>query len=166
MFRTKRRGARKPFRRPPGAALAALLLSALTIAACGDGGGSTVAAGGKPVPGSYVGVTSQGLPISFVVTPGEVSSVRFAWRARCADGQVHTNTIALDRARIHYGVFSLGGLLETGGIAHVDGKLSGSEASGVLSRRRGTAFGTNCRATDITWHAQAQAQPGSDGDVV
>jgi hypothetical protein len=109
-------------------------------------------------------MTSQGLPISFVVTPGAVSSVRFAWRARCADGEVHTNTIALGGARIHYGVFSTGGPLETGGIAHVDGKLEGSKASGVLSRRKGTAFGTNCRATGITWHAEAQ--PGSQGDSV
>ena len=114
--------------------------------------------------GSYVGVTSQGLPITFEVNPGSVSSVRFAWRARCADGQVHTNTIALDSTRIHYGVFSLGGLLETGGIAHVDGKIEGSNASGVLSRSRGTAFGTNCRATGITW--EARVDQGSEGDAV
>jgi hypothetical protein len=135
------------------------------LAGCGGGSGEeATATSGPPEPGSYVGVTSQGLPIAFVVHPGAVSSVRFGWRARCADGQVHTNTIALDGARIHYGVFSLGGLLETGGIAHVDGRIGGSTASGTLSRSRGTAFGTNCRASGISWHAKLDT--ASQGDAV
>ncbi len=45
----------------------------------------------------------------------------------------------------------------------VDGKLEGSKASGMLSGRKGTAFGTDCRATGISWHAEAQ--PGSDGEA-
>jgi hypothetical protein len=143
-----------------------IAIAALAVAGCGGGGEDAETTSGKPVAGNYAGLTSQGLPISFVVTPGAVGSVRFAWRARCADGEVHTNTIALGGARIHYGVFSTGGLLETGGIAHVDGKLEGSKASGVLSRRKGTAFGTNCRATGITWHAEAQPGTGSEGDAV
>ncbi len=142
---------------------AALLAAASLLAGCG-GGSSTETTTGPPVSGSYVGVTSQGLPITFVVNPGSVSSVRFGWRARCADGEIHTNSIALDSARIHYGVFSLGGLLETGGIAHVDGRIKGSTASGTLSRKRGTAFGTNCRATGIRWHAQLDQT--SEGDAV
>lgn len=141
---------------------AAALLIAVVAAGCGGGSTDTTVATGPPVSGSYLGVTSQGLPISFVVHPGSVSSVRFGWRARCADGQVHTNTIALDGTRIHYGVFSLGGLLETGGIAHVDGRIAGSTASGTLSRSRGTAFGTNCRTSGISWHAKLDTASGGD----
>ncbi len=142
--------------------VAVLVIAGLLIAGCG--GESNPPASGKPVTGSYVGETSQGLPITFEVNPGSVSSVSFAWRARCADGQVHTNTIALEGTRIHYGVFSLGGVLETGGIAHIDGKIEGSKASGVLSRSRGTAFRTNCRAAGVTWEARVDS--GSEGDAV
>jgi hypothetical protein len=143
-------------------ALTASALVAAAFAGCG-GGDSTPAPAAAP-PGTYLGVTSQGLPISFGVGPGQVvTDVRFGWRARCADGLVHANTIALPGARIHYRVFSLGGMLETGGIAHIDGKFAGAEASGTLSRSRGSAFGVDCRATGIAWHAQMSASP-SPGD--
>jgi hypothetical protein len=86
-------------------ALTALAVAGLGIAGCG-GGGSTTAA---PAPGSYIGTTSQGLPISFVVNSGAVSSVRFGWSASCADGQVHANTIVLPGAGVRGGAFSVQG---------------------------------------------------------
>jgi hypothetical protein len=138
------------------------LAGAAAFAGCG-GDGSTTASSGPPVPGSYVGETSQGLPITFEVAPGAVGTLRFGWRATCDDGQVHQNTIVLPGSRLHYGVFAMGGTLETGGIAHVSGKIEGSEASGSLSRSHGSAFGTNCRATGIAWHAQMEAGSGSEG---
>jgi hypothetical protein len=141
-------------------ALTALVIAGLGSAGCG-GGGSTTA----PAPGSYVGTTSQGLPISFVVNSGAVSSVRFGWSASCADGQVHANTIVLAGTRVRDGAFSVGGTLETGGIAHVDGTFDGSKASGTLSRSGGTAFGTDCSATGVHWHAQVAPGSGSQGDA-
>ena len=138
-------------------ALTALVIAGLGSAGCG-GGGSTTA----PAPGSYTGVTSQGLPISFVVNASGVSNVRFGWSASCADGQVHANTIVLPGAGVRGGAFSVGGTLETGGVAHVDGTFDGSKASGTLSRSGGTAFGTDCSATGVHWHAHLE--PGS-GDA-
>ena len=143
----------RAFTRWAALAGALALAGAAALAGCG-GGDSTTVSTGPPVPGSYVGETSQGLPITFEVAPGTVGVLRFGWRATCDDGQVHQNTIVLPGSRLHYGVFSMGGTLETGGIAHVSGRIQGSEASGSLSRSRGSAFGTNCRATGIAWHAQ------------
>jgi hypothetical protein len=130
----------------------AVLVVALSLGGCGSGE-STSAAGGAPAEGRYAGETSQGLPISFIVAGETVRDISFGWRARCADGQIHSNTIALPGGAIHYRVFSSGGGLETGGIAHVDGKFDDGRASGELSRSRGSAFGTNCRATGIRWSA-------------
>jgi hypothetical protein len=115
----------------------------------------------RPVPpphlpfsvGDYEGTTSQGLPISFTVTPTSVEDVVFGWRARCADGHVHTNSIALDETRIRRGRFSIRGLLTTGGRAHVIGRLTDGHARGRLSRWAGSAFNTNCVARGIGWHA-------------
>lgn len=104
---------------------------------------------------SYTGTTSQGLPITFTASESEIVSLNFGWRATCADGQVHSNTISLGSAPIQDGSFSLGGTLNTGGVAHVEGKLNGSTASGTLSRAKGSAFGTDCVATGITWEAHA-----------
>ncbi|HEX7058722.1 MAG TPA: hypothetical protein VF176_02620 [Solirubrobacterales bacterium] len=104
---------------------------------------------------TYVGTTDQGLPITFTATPRAILDLSFDWRARCEDGQVHENTINLGGTQIYDGAFAMGGVLETGGIAHVDGELHGSEASGNLSRRRGSAFGTNCVTTGVTWSAHA-----------
>jgi len=153
------------FARWTALAVAMTLAGAAVLAGCG-GDDSTTASSGPPVPGSYVGETSQGLPITFQVAPGAVGTLRFGWRATCDDGQVHQNTIVLPGSSLHYGVFSMGGTLETGGIAHVSGKIVGSEASGSLSRSRGSAFGTNCRATGIAWHARMEPGSGSEGAAV
>jgi hypothetical protein len=110
--------------------------------------------------GTYAGTTSQGLPIAFSVTPdGHVRDVRFAWRARCEDGQVYVNTIVLPGGPIENGSFKTGGMLETGGIGHVRGSFDGSAASGVLSRSRGTAFGVNCKLSGIEWEADPGPAP-------
>ncbi len=103
--------------------------------------------------GDYEGTTSQGLPISFTITPTSVEDVVFGWRARCADGHVHTNSIALGETRIRRGRFSIRGLLTTGGRAHVIGRLKGGHASGRLSRWAGSAFNTDCVARGIGWRA-------------
>ena len=130
----------------------AVLIVASSLGACG-GEESTTAAIGAPAEGRYIGETSQGLPISFIVTGGTVRDIRFGWRARCADGEIHSNTIALPGGAIHDGAFSSGGGLETGGIAHVAGRFDEARVSGDLSRHRGSAFGTNCRAAGISWSA-------------
>jgi hypothetical protein len=136
-------------------ALALLALPALgcALAGCGGGDETTTPSAGPPPSGRYVGETSQGLPISFTVTGATVRELSFGWRATCDDGQVYANTIALPGGGIHYRVFSSGGRLETGGIAHVAGRFDGAQASGELSRSRGSAFGTNCRASGIGWSA-------------
>src|SRR4051794_31291316 len=115
----------------------------LALPGCGievninDGGGDS-----SPQTGTYAGTTSQGLPIAFSVTPaGQVESVRFGWRARCEDGQLHENTILLRGGPIQDGSFRTEATLETGGVAHVTGSFDGSKASGILSRSKGTAFG-------------------------
>jgi hypothetical protein len=151
--------------------IVAALAMAVLVAGCGgsDGGVSstdeTVATGGpgvSPATGAYSGKTSQGLPITFTVSPGgTISVVRFGWRARCEDGKVHTNTILLGGGRIRTRAFSVHGTLETGGIAQVDGSFDGDSASGTLSRAKGSAFGTNCVASGIGWHASA----GSGGSA-
>ena len=50
-------------------------------------------------------------------------------------------------------------MLETGGIGHVSGSFDGSEASGDLSRSRGTAFGVNCSLSGIEWSADPGPTP-------
>jgi hypothetical protein len=101
----------------------------------------------------YSGTTSQGLPVSFAATHKAVLTVSFGWTARCEDGQVHTNTIRLGGAPIQNGSFVIDALLETGGVAHFEGTVEGSKASGHLSRSKGSAFGTNCLAAGISWKA-------------
>jgi len=142
-----------------------LVLAAGAIAGCGNDE-VTAPTGGATPNGRYVGETSQGMPISFSVNDGTVRDVSFGWRARCDDGQVHANSIALPGGPINYRVFSTGGPLETGGIAHVDGRFDGARASGTLSRRRGSAFRTNCRATGIDWSAvwSGDAPPAAPSD--
>ena len=113
-----------------------------------------------PQAGTYGGTTSQGLPIAFSVSPsGDVLDLRFAWRARCEDGQVYVNTIVLPGGPVTDGSFQSGGGLETGGIAHVTGTFDGSEASGALSRSRGTAFGVNCNLSGVEWSASPGPTP-------
>jgi hypothetical protein len=113
--------------------------------------------------GDYRGTTSQGLPIFFTVTATSVEDVFFGWRARCADGRVHTNGIGLGGTELRHGRFSVRGLLTTGGRAHVVGRLKGGRARGRLSRWAGSAFGTDCVARGIGWHAYLV--PGSAPSV-
>ena len=101
------------------------------------------------------GATSQGLPISFSTTSGSVENITFGWRARCADGHTHTNSIDIGSAPIVARAFSTSGIVNTGGQAAVSGHLSGSSASGELSRSGPTAFGTNCTDDDVAWTAHA-----------
>jgi hypothetical protein len=140
-------------------ALAAVALLGSGVAGCGGDDTTTVTvtapSAGATGTRNYSGTTSQGLPISFAATPTAVLAVRFGWRARCEDGQVHTNTIQLGGGAIEHGSFVVDGNLTTGGVAHVEGTLAGDRASGHLSRSKGTAFGTNCLATGIAWHARA-----------
>jgi hypothetical protein len=152
-----------PVRRPRLLTVLALLVAGCGLAGC-ESEERTRQSVGMPAEGRYVGETSQGLPISFIVAGAAVRDLSFGWRARCDDGQVHANTIALPGGAIHYRVFSSGGPLETGGIAHVDGKFDGAQASGNLSRSEGSAFGTNCRATGINW--SADLVPGTAPDDV
>lgn len=133
----------------------------LVLPGCGVevdlGGGDSDSA---PEAGTYAGTTSQGLPIAFSVTPdGDVAGLQFAWRARCEDGQVYVNTIVLPGGRVEDGSFQTGGGLETGGVAHVNGSFDGSDASGDLSRSRGTAFGVDCRLAGIEWSAEPGPTP-------
>ena len=46
-----------------------------------------------------------------------------------------------------------------GGIGHVSGSFDGSDASGSLSRSRGTAFGVNCSLSGIEWSADPGPTP-------
>lgn len=146
-----------------GRAAAALAAVALALSACGRGDTTTTvtstvtaaANGAVTESSSYLGRTSQGLPIALSATPDQVLSITFGWRARCEDGQIHTNTIRLGGAAIEHGSFVADGKLTTGGVAHVDGTLNGNTASGHLSRSEGSAFGTDCVATGISWRARA-----------
>jgi hypothetical protein len=104
-------------------------------------------------PGTYVGRTSQRLPIELEVGATGVQYVAFGWRARCADGRVHTNSIGLGGAPVRHGRFSVFGVLTTGGRGRVIGRIHGERAHGRLSRWAGSAFGTTCVARGIRWHA-------------
>lgn len=146
-----------------GSRLGALAAVLVLVGGCSAGAGDQPGDSGSPGPASsssatpggssYEGTTSQGLPISFTVSGAAVAGVAFGWRARCADGRVHANGIELGGAAIRGGRFSVRGLLTTGGRAHVVGRLSGSRAEGRLSRWAGSAFGTDCVARGIWWHA-------------
>lgn len=111
-------------------------------------------------PGTYVGRTSQGLPIELEVGATSIQYVAFGWRARCADGRVHTNTIGLGGAPIHHRRFSVFGVLTTGGRGRVRGKLTGERASGRLSRWAGSAFRTACVARGVRWRAHLSRGSG------
>jgi concanavalin A-like lectin/glucanase superfamily protein len=107
--------------------------------------------------GDYEGTTSQGLPISFTVQQGFVQDISFEWRARCADGHVHTNGIGLGGASIRNGRFSTGGVLDTGAHATVSGRIRGSRARGTLSRWGNSAFNTSCPDRGVRWRAHLVA---------
>jgi len=142
----------------------ALAVTALRVAGCGGFGGKTAS---EPSEGTapsgattYVGTTDQGREISFAATSSAVFDLSFGWSAPCADGKVRSNSIDLGGAAIHDGTFSFGGVLETGGVAQVEGKIDGDIASGTFSRSRGTAFGIDCKVTDVAWEAHAEPPSG------
>jgi hypothetical protein len=126
-------------------------LVALALAGCGTS--TNTSTNTSLASGDYVGTTSQGLPISFTVTPTSVESIRFSWQAICADGQSHSNTIALGNTSINAGAFSVSGTLDTGAASSVSGNLVGDTASGDLSRSGPSDFGTDCTDTGVTWQA-------------
>jgi hypothetical protein len=103
--------------------------------------------------GTYVGRTSQGLPISFTVGESSAQAIYFRWRARCADGQVRTKGMVLRGVPIGDGHFSVTDLLRTGGRGRVSGDVRGGRARGTLSRWGETAFGTACRVRGVRWRA-------------
>lgn len=112
--------------------------------------------------GTYEGTTSQRLSISFTVDQGGVEGLTFGWRARCADGRIHTNGISLGGGPIDDARFSLFGILNTGGRARVSGRLADDHAGGRLSRWDNSAFDTICVVRGIRWSAHlvsAQAPP-------
>lgn len=147
------------------AALVAIVIAALGIAGCGDSGDSTttvtstvVAPSSSTGSTTYTGTTSQGLPISLTATEAAVLSLTFSWRANCADGQVRSNSIRIGGAPIRDGSFSFDSVLETGGVAQVEGTIEGDSASGTLARSKGTAFGVNCAVSGVSWQALARSQ--------
>ena len=144
--------------------MAALLLSILALTGCGGSTTVTRTVRSSPpapsavvtsLPSDFVGTTSQGLPISFTVTPTSVESIQFAWRAVCSDNQTHSNTIILGSAPITSGNFSAFGKLDTGASSAVSGHVRGRSATGQLSRSGPSAFGTNCAAAHVRWSARA-----------
>ncbi|HWM54326.1 MAG TPA: hypothetical protein VNO20_02925 [Solirubrobacterales bacterium] len=104
--------------------------------------------------GLYTGTTSQNLPIFIAVDRTSIRSVFLRWRARCADGKLHTNTTSFRGERIRRGRFSFRRTLETGGTVRMSGRIKGARASGTLSRIGGSAFGTKCAAKDIGWRVR------------
>ncbi len=105
--------------------------------------------------GLYTGTTSQGLPILVFVGKTRIQSVFFRWRARCADGKIHTNAITFRGERVRRGRFSFRRALEAGGSIKMAGRIKGARASGTLFRTGASAFGTKCRSTRIGWDARA-----------
>jgi hypothetical protein len=111
-------------------------------------------------PGTYIGRTSQGLPIGLEVGRASIGFLAFGWRARCADGRIHRNTMGLQGAPIRDRRFSIAGRMTTGGRARVTGMIVGDRASGRLSRWAGSAFHTRCVARGIRWHARLMRSGG------
>ena len=155
-------------RRFNATAFVAVAIAVLGVAGCGGSDDSTTtvtstitAPSGSSGVITYTGTTEQGLPISFSATPDAVVDISFGWRAPCADGQVRSNSISLGGGPIHDGTFSFGGVLETGGVAQVEGTIDGDTASGTFSRSKGTAFGINCKVTDVSWQADAGGSQGA-----
>jgi hypothetical protein len=112
--------------------------------------------------GLYTGTTSQELPIFVSVGPQAIRSVFFRWRARCADGKLHTNTVSFRGDSIRKGRFAFSRTLETGGSVRVVGRIRGAYAWGRLSRRGASAFGTKCPAGEIRWRVRATGIEGEE----
>ena len=158
-------------RRFSATAFMAIAVVVLGVAGCGGSDDSatttvtsTVTAPSSPDSAtSYAGTTDQGLPVTIIATSNAVLEFTFGWRAPCADGQERTNSIRIGGAPIRDGSFSFDSVLETGGVAEVEGKIDKDGASGTLSRSKGTAFGINCTATGIDWHASAGSRGADQG---
>lgn len=119
----------------------------------------------KPPPfrtGLYTGTTSQELPIFVSVGPRAIRSVLFRWRARCADGKLHTNTVSFRGDSIRKGRFAFRRTLETGGSVRVAGRIRGAFAWGTLIRRGASAFGTKCPAAEIHWRVRVTGIEGEE----
>jgi hypothetical protein len=93
------------------------------------------------------------LTVTFNATATAVEGIGFFWRARCADGYTHTNAIYLGDVSLRSGRFTTSDTLNTGASASISGQVTGRSASGLLPRTGPSAFGTDCTATGITWHA-------------
>jgi hypothetical protein len=161
---SRRRALRLIGKRFSATTFVAIAVVALGVAGCGGSGNSTsTVTSTVTVPSNtasssatnYVGTTSQGLPVTIVATSNAVLEFSFGWRANCADGQVRSNSIRIGGAPIRNGSFSFDSVLETGGVAQVEGKIEGDTASGGLSRSKGTAFGINCAVSGVDWQASA-----------
>lgn len=149
-------------RRFSAAVFMAIAIVVLGAAGCGSDDSatttvtSTVTAPSSPANAtSYAGTTSQGLPVTIVATSNAVLEFSFGWRAPCNDGRVRTNSISIGGAPIRNGSFAFDSVLETGGVAQVEGEIDGDSASGTLSRSKGTAFGVNCAVGGVDWEASA-----------
>ncbi len=112
--------------------------------------------------GLYTGTTSQELPIFVSVGPRAIRSVLFRWRARCADGKLHTNTVSIRGAPVSRGRFSFRRTLETGGSVRIAGMIRGAYAWGTLIRRGASAFGTKCPAGEIRWRVRVTGIEGEE----
>ena len=112
--------------------------------------------------GLYSGVTSQNLPVFVSVSRAAIRSIAFRWRARCSDGRFHTNTVSLRGEQVRRGRFSFGGVLDSGGSAHVSGRIEGTRISGSLSRAGTTVAGARCSTRGVRWHARLT---GIEGDA-
>jgi hypothetical protein len=150
-------------RRFSATVLIAIAVVVFGVAGCGssdDSATATVTSTVTAPPGtanatSYAGTTSQGLPVTIVATSNAVLEFSFGWRAPCADGQVRSNSISIGGAPIRDGSFIFDSVLETGGVAQVQGEIDADSASGTLSRSKGTAFGVNCAVSGVDWEASA-----------
>jgi hypothetical protein len=132
----------------------------LTAGLIALGGSSAVSAssGSKVLGGQYVGRTSQGEPISFLVGAGQVvNSIQFTWKAKCADGTVRANVILLGGTRLAGNTFSTSGSLNTGGVSAIAGVFQSATASGSFSRTGSTSFGVNCTDNAVGWTARVKA---------
>jgi hypothetical protein len=145
-------------------AVVALIALGVSIAGCGGSNDSTptvtstvtVTSGSTPSAAqTFSGTTDQGLPITLTATQDAVLSLTFGWRAPCDDGKERSNSIRIGGAPLRDGSFSFDSVLETGGVAQVDGKIEGNSASGTLSRSKGTAFGVDCEVTGVAWQVSA-----------
>jgi hypothetical protein len=107
----------------------------------------------------YQGETSQalGLVLRITTTGKELTTIEFAWKATCANGQTHEARIELGPARVHAGSFSISGTLNTGGHASISGHLIRGLWRGQLARSGPSDFGSSpCDVSGVTWKAERE----------